>query len=271
MGEEQVLGVTKLVNWLLAKPTLALFALLHVHPASTEYPIPNFFAMEMIVFAFSIIFFLWLRARMSVDSPGATQQCMEFFLTNPMGVGVKDLLEDIIGHGSERHIAIIGSIAMFVLLSNFASLIPGFMSPTAEKTVPLACAVVVFLYYHWQGLAHHGLLGYGKTFMGPVKAISPGMVLVETVSHLGRLLSLTVRLWANMLVGELLYLLFLGISISLVVFVGKHNFLGYGLGFLPVGIPLAFIVLHAFESILQAFIFTILPIVYLAFAVAEEH
>lgn len=271
MGEEQVLAVTKLVNWLFAKPVLALFAALHLRPANSQYPVPNFFAMELVVFLFAIIFFLWLRVRMSVERPGTTQQCMEFFLTNPMGVGVKDLLDDIIGHGSEKYLAIIGSIAMFVLLSNFASLVPGFMSPTAEKTVPLACAVVVFLYYHWQGLMHHGPIGYGKTFLGPVKAISPGMVLVETVSHLGRLLSLTVRLWANMLVGELLYLLFLGITITLVLFVGKHNVLGYGLGFLPVGIPLIFIVLHAFESILQAFIFTILPIVYLAFAVAEEH
>ncbi|MGH9709910.1 MAG: hypothetical protein ACRD37_05150, partial [Candidatus Acidiferrales bacterium] len=99
MGEEKVLGVTKLVNWLLAKPTLALFGLLHLPPADPQYPIPNFFAMEFIVFLFAIVFFLWLRARMSVERPGATQQCMEFFLSNPMGVGVKDLLDDIIGHG----------------------------------------------------------------------------------------------------------------------------------------------------------------------------
>src|SRR5487761_149698 len=143
MGEEQVLGVTKLVNWLLAKPALALFGLLHLQPASVQYPIPNFFAMELVVFLFAIIFFLWLRARMSVERPGATQQCVEFFLSNPMGVGVKDLLDDIIGHGSGKHLAIIGSIAMFVLISNFAGLVPGFMSPTAEKTVPLACAAVV--------------------------------------------------------------------------------------------------------------------------------
>jgi len=271
MGEEQVLGITKLVNWLLAKPALALFGLLHMQPASVQYPIPNFFAMELVVFLFAIIFFLWLRARMSVERPGATQQCMEFFLSNPMGVGVKDLLDDIIGPGSEKHLAIIGSIAMFVLISNFAGLVPGFMSPTAEKTVPLACAAVVFLYYHWQGLSHLGPIGYAKTFMGPVKGISPAMVIVEAVSHLGRLLSLTVRLWANMMVGEMLYMLFLGITIVLVVFVGKHSVLGYGLGFLPVGIPMLFIILHAFESILQAFIFTILPIVYLSFAVAEEH
>ncbi|MGC1583695.1 MAG: FoF1 ATP synthase subunit a [Candidatus Acidiferrales bacterium] len=271
MGEEHVLGVTKLINWLLAKPALALFSLLHIHPENAQYPIPNFFAMELVVFLFSIVFFLWLRARLSVDQPGDTQQCMEFFLTNPMGVGVKDLLDDIVGHGSGRHLAVVGSIAMFVLLGNLAGIIPGFMSPTAEKTVPLACAVIVFLYYNWQGLAHHGPLGYGKTFMGPVKWMAPLMVIVEFVSHLGRLLSLTVRLWANMLVGEMLYLLFLGLTLGMVDFLGKKSVLGYGLGFLPVGIPLIFIVLHIFEAILQAFIFAILPIVYLSFAVAEEH
>ncbi|MGB6524153.1 MAG: hypothetical protein WBE87_04475, partial [Candidatus Acidiferrales bacterium] len=66
MGEEHVLGVTKLVNWLLAKPALALLGLLHVHVANAQYPIPNFFAMELVVFLFSIVFFLWLRARLSV-------------------------------------------------------------------------------------------------------------------------------------------------------------------------------------------------------------
>ncbi|MFZ3363685.1 MAG: hypothetical protein WA153_09600, partial [Candidatus Acidiferrales bacterium] len=101
MGEERVLPVTKLVNFLFAKPALALFALLHLQPADAQYPIPNFFAMELVVFLFAIVFFLWLRARMSVEIPGATQQCMEFFLSNPMGVGVKDLLDDIVGHGSE--------------------------------------------------------------------------------------------------------------------------------------------------------------------------
>ncbi len=57
MGEEQVLGVTKLVNWLLAKPALAIFGLLHLQPANPQYPIPNFFAMELVVFLFAIVFF----------------------------------------------------------------------------------------------------------------------------------------------------------------------------------------------------------------------
>ncbi|MFZ0924248.1 MAG: FoF1 ATP synthase subunit a [Candidatus Acidiferrales bacterium] len=279
MGEEHVLAVTRLVNWLFAKPALALFTLLHLQPANPEYPIPNFFAMELVVFLFAIVFFLWLIARMSVESPGATQQCMEFFLSNPMGVGVKDLLDDIVGHGSEGYLPIVGSIGLFILFCNLAGVIPGSMAPTAEKTVPLACAVVVFLYYHGQGFRHHGAM-YVNTFMGPkdlgfpgiVTAIFKGlMLIIETISHFARLLSLTVRLWANMFVGELVYIVFVGLTVTLTLFAGHRNPVGYITGILPVGFPLILIVLHVFESVLQAFIFTILPIIYLAFAVAEEH
>ncbi|MGB6874497.1 MAG: FoF1 ATP synthase subunit a [Candidatus Acidiferrales bacterium] len=280
MGEEHVLAVTRLVNWLFAKPALALFGLLHLQPENAQYPIPNFFAMELVVFLFAIVFFLWLRARMSVERPGATQQCMEFFLSNPMGVGVKDLLDDIVGHGSEKHLAIVGSIGLFILLCNLAGVVPGSMAPTAEKTVPLGCAVVVFLYYHWQGLRQHGVGSYVSTFMGPkdlgfhwsAGLIFKGLMLViETISHFARLLSLTVRLWANMFVGELVYLVFVGLTVALTLFAGHLNKVGYIAGVLPVGFPLLLIVLHVFESILQAFIFTILPIIYLAFAVSEEH
>jgi F-type H+-transporting ATPase subunit a len=280
MGEEHVLGVTKLVNWLLAKPVLALFALLHLQPASSEYPIANFFAMELVVFLFAIVFFLWLRARMSVERPGATQQCMEFFLSNPMGVGVKDLLDDIVGHGSEEHLAMVGSIGLFILFCNLAGIVPGFMAPTAEKTVPLGCAVIVFLYYHWQGVRHHGVATYAGTLAGPKDLgfakiptlIFKGLMLViESISHLARMLSLTVRLWANMMVGELVYLVFIGLTLALTLFAGHLNKAGYVVGVLPVGFPLILLSLHVFESILQAFIFTILPIIYLSFAVSEEH
>ncbi|HVB55440.1 MAG TPA: FoF1 ATP synthase subunit a [Candidatus Acidoferrales bacterium] len=271
MGQEQVLGVTKIVNALLGKAAAGLFALLHIRPANPRYPIPNFFAMELVVFLFAIVFFLWLKARISADRPGATQQCMEMFLTNSMGVGVKDLLDDIAGHGTERHIPLMGAIGMFILLSNLAALVPGFMSPTAEVTVPLGCAVVVFLYYNWFGFGKHGALGYAKTLMGPVIFIAPIMVVVETFSHFARMLSLTVRLWANMMVSELIYVSFLGLSITFFSFLGHLNPAGYLSVVVPVGVPLALSLFHIFEAVLQAFIFTILAIVYLGLATAEEH
>ena len=69
---------------------------------------------------------------------------MEMLLTNPMGVGVRDLLEDNVGHDARDIVPMIGSIGLFVLMCNLISLVPGFASPTAEKSVPLGCAIVVF-------------------------------------------------------------------------------------------------------------------------------
>jgi F-type H+-transporting ATPase subunit a len=269
--EEQILWITKLVNTLLGKPALALLSALHITPQNTEYPIPNYLAMEFVVFAIAIVFFLWLRARLSVEKPGGTQQCMEMLLHNDMSLGVADLLENNVGHGSARYLPMIGSIGLFVLMSNLISLVPGFASPTASVSVPLGCAIVVFVYYHWEGLRKHGPLKYGKHFMGPNIFLSPLMVIVETFSHLARLLSLTVRLWVNMMVSEMLYVIFLGLTLALLFFTSQSNALGNLLAPLPLLAPVVFIILHIFVAFVQAFVFTILPVIYLAGAVAGGH
>src|ERR1700747_2066688 len=97
--EESILGITKLVNALFGKPALALLGALHIRPGNPEYPIPNHIAMEFLVFALAVVFFLWLRARLSVENPGGTQQVMETLLHNPMSLGVSDLLEKKVGQG----------------------------------------------------------------------------------------------------------------------------------------------------------------------------
>jgi F-type H+-transporting ATPase subunit a len=269
--EEQVLGVTKAVNALLGKPALALLTVLHIKPDRPEYPITNSFSMEILVVLLAVLFFLWLKARISVDRPGATQQVMEFVITNPMGVGVKDLVNDMVGHDSDQHVALFGTIGIFILFSNLISLIPGFASPTATATVPLGCAIIVFLNYNRLGIGHHGPGGYAKTLMGPVPAISPLMVLVETISHFARLLSLTVRLWANMMVSELIYVSFLGLTLGLFAYLGHLNKIGYASAVAPVAIPLLMALLHVFVAVLQAFVFVMLSILYLGLAVSEEH
>ena len=228
-------------------------------------------AMEVVVFLVAVVFFMWLKGRLSVDNPGAAQQCMEALLTNSMGVGVRDLLEDIAGHGTMKYLPMMGSIGMFVLMSNLISLVPGFSSPTAQNSVPLGCAVVVFLYYNWCGIVRHGPLGYGKHFLGPVWWLAWLMLPVEIISNLARLLSLTARLWVNMLVSELLYATFLGLTLAMFLFAGKLNALGYALAPIPLLVPCIFIVLHLFVGFLQALIFTLLPIIYVGGAVAEEH
>ncbi len=260
--EEQVLWVTKVVNALLGKPALVLLSALHVTPDNPAHPIPNHIAMELLVFVVSVIFFLWLRARLSVDNPGATQQCMEALLHNSMNLGVSDLLENSVGHGAERYMPMIGSIGLFVLICNLVSLVPGLASPTATVSVPLGCAIIVFIYYNWMGIRHHGPGHYVMQFI---------KMPIEIISHAARLLSLTVRLWVNMMVSELLYAIFLGLTLGLFLFAGKASVIGYILAPVPLLAPVIFIVLHIFVAFVQAFVFTILPVIYLAGAVGEGH
>ncbi len=277
--EHHRLWITELLNRLFGKPVAALLNAIGIHPHDPQNPIPNQVAMELVVFLVAVVFVLWLKRRLSVDRPVAAQQCMEFVLSNPMGVGIKDLLNDNVGHGSEKYLPMIGSIGLFVLLCNLISLVPGFESPTAVSSVPFACAIVVFLYYNYCGVRHHGALAYAKHFTGPdmgmlfpisfVMAVM--MVVIETVSHLARLLSLTVRLWVNMLVSEMLYVLFLGLTLSLALFVQKSSVLGYPLYAVPLIVPIAFIALHILVGVLQAIVFTLLPSIYLGGAVGEEH
>ncbi len=269
--EEQLLWITRQVNHLLGGPALALLDWLHIQPESREYPIPNHVAMELVVLLISVVFFLWLKGRISVDRPGGTQQCMEMLLTNPMGVGAQDLLKGIVGHHAERYLPMIGTIGIFILFSNLISLVPQFHSPTAQVSVPLGCAVVVFFYYNWCGFREHGPLGYGKHFLGPVWYLAWLMLPIELLSHLARLLSLTVRLWVNMLVSELLYTIFLGLTVALYVFASGVNILFRATGVIPLLVPIIFMGLHVFVAVLQAFVFTLLPVVYVGGAVAEEH
>jgi F-type H+-transporting ATPase subunit a len=275
MGEEQVLGVTKVVNAILGKPALALLTLLHIKPESAEFPITNSFSMELLVVLIMVLFFLWLRPRIRADRPGATQQAFEFVITNPMGIGVKDLVDDIVGHGEERHIPVVATIGLFILFANMISLIPGIASPTATITVTLGLATMVFLYYNAIGVGKHGGLHYAKTLLGPMPKLFPIniiMLIVETVSHFARVLSLSVRLWANMMVSELLYVSFLALSLGVFEFATvRWNAAGYITGAVPVGIPIILALLHVFVAFLQAFIFSILAIVYLGLASAEEH
>ena len=136
--------------------------------------------------------------------------------------------------------------------------------------MPLGCAVIVFVYYNFAGIAKKGLGGHGKHFLGPIPAMAPLMLPIELFSHSFRLLSLTVRLWVNMLVSEMLYVIFLGMMLTIYVALAKLSVLGQVAAIFPLFIPLVFILLHIAVALLQAFVFTILPIIYVAGSV-EEH
>jgi len=269
--EVQRLWITEVLNRVFGSAVLSLLDVLHLSPENRQFPIPNHVAMEIVVLVLSAIFFLWFRRRISVERPGATQQCLEMLLVNPMGVGARDLLEEMVGHHFERYLPMIGTIGIFVLFCNLISLVPGFSSPTAEVSVPFGCALTVFLYYNFCGIRQKGLLGYGRHFLGPVLPLSPIMLPIEIVSNCARMLSLTVRLWVNMLVSELLYSIFLGLMLTLFVVAKNASAFLYILVVVPLLGPLIFIALHIFVAFLQAFVFTLLPVIYVSGAVSEEH
>ncbi|MFZ0736051.1 MAG: F0F1 ATP synthase subunit A [Candidatus Acidiferrales bacterium] len=247
-------------------------AMVGIHLADPAHPIKMHVAMTIVVILVGMILVLLLRPHISVERPGTAQQLAEVLITNPMGFGIRDLLEESVGHDAARFVPMVGSIGIFILLANLISVIPAFESPTGEKSVPLACAILVFGYYNFQGLRHHGPIGYAKHFSGPVWWIAPLIFPVEIISNSARLLSLTVRLWANIFASELLYLTFVALLTAPVIHLsGSHPVFAYMLGIFPATIPVIFVALHIFVAVVQAFVFTILPAIYIGLATADAH
>jgi F-type H+-transporting ATPase subunit a len=239
------LWFTAILNHLFSAPVTAMLRVLHIEPKFPTAPIPNSFSMEVLVFIFLIVVFLMVRSRLSVDSPGALQHAVE---------GVEGFIQgqsnEIIGHHSEGYTAFLAALGFFILFCNLIGVIPGFESPTAVPIVPLGCALCAFIYYQAQGFKHAGI-GYLKHFAGPMPALAPLMIPIEIISHLARVLSLTIRLFANMFAGDMVTLVFFSL--------------------VPIGLPIVFLGLHIGVSLLQAYIFVLLTTVYLQGAVSEEH
>ena len=276
---EQVTWLARFVNHHFGQWALALLSALHVQPTNPELPIPEQVVMALVVVVVGTILALLLRSRLSVEKPGAMQQVAEMLLTNPLGFGIKDLLEENVLHGASKFIPFVGSISIFVLLSNLMGAFPSsfLKAPTGVVTVPLACAILTLIYFNWQGIRHHGVGRYVLTFAGSPKDAGAWVLAillfpVEIVSTTARVLSLTVRLWANMFASDLIYLIFLGLLAGGASFGwSKSPILGVVLAIFPAIIPVAFIGLHIFVSAIQAYVFTVLPSVYLGLAVSEEH
>jgi F-type H+-transporting ATPase subunit a len=236
---------TRILNAHFAAPVDALLRAVHVTPASPDRPITNAFAMELLVFFVLLAYFIAVRATLSIERPAPVQH-----LAEAVHGFVSDQSESIIGHGFERFLSFLTVLGMFILLCNLLGLVPGLESPTADVVVPLGCAILTFVYYHYQGIRVNGF-GYIKQFLGPVWWMSWLLLPVEVISHLARVLSLTVRLYANMFAGDLVTLAFFSL--------------------IPVGIPLIFIFLHLGVAVVQAYVFILLAMSYLSLAVAEEH
>ena len=248
------LTFTKLLNHLLGPLVTAVLEALHIHPKHPTHPITNPAAMEILVVLLLTILFVAVRMRLSVERPGGLQHTME-------GIHgfIENLADEIIGHHSSKFVPYLTILGLFILSCNLIGLVPGLESPTAVPAVPLGCAVLTWFYYHFAGLRENGPIGYLTHFIGPQEGIpwwARIIVIIllppiELFSHLARVLSLTVRLFANMFAGEMVTLVFFSL--------------------IPLGLPIIFEGLHIGVSFIQTYIFVLLASVYLGEAVAHEH
>ncbi len=161
---------------------------------------------------------------------------------------ILDFMVDIMGPKAKRFIPLIGTLFVYILASNLIGLIPGFASPTTNLNTNAACAVIVFAATHYYGIKENGLV-YLKHFMGPIWWLAALMIPLELVGHLVRPVSLSLRLFGNMN--------------------GDHMVLQIFSDLVPFGVPVIFIVLGIFVSVIQALVFTLLSILYISGA--TEH
>jgi F-type H+-transporting ATPase subunit a len=240
------LWITALFNKYLAGVANTLLSLAHVHAENPERPWANFVTMQFLVVFVFIGVFAYLRPQLSADRPGRIQHIFEVVYGF-----LREQADDVVGHDGKKYLHFFGTIFLFILFSNLIGLIPSLESPTMFTPVPLGCALAVFLYYNIVGLRAVGAWGYAKHFAGPIWWLAPLMIPIEFFSHLGRLLSLTVRLYANMFAGEQVTLVFMSL--------------------IPLGVPAVFMGLHVFVSFLQAFVFILLTMSYVSGAVSHDH
>ena len=238
-------ALNRFLNGLFAGPIDALLLHLGIHPSQPRAPITNALTLELVVFCVLLLLFLLIRASLKVEKPGGLQLAAESIYEFVDAQG-----ESIIGHGYARHMPFAASILLFVLFCNMIGLLPGIDTPTASPVVPLGIALLTFVYYNVNGLIANGPVGYFKHFLGPIWWMAPFMLPLEIISHLARILSLTVRLYANMFASDLLTMVFFSL--------------------IPIGIPIIFLGLHFAVAIIQAYVFMLLMMIYVSEAVTHQ-
>lgn len=249
------LALTNFLNHTFGAPLAGLLEKIGFHAAvngqtsplsfDPAAPFTDTFTLELGVTLLLLAFFLIVRSTLDVEKPGVFQNTAEWI--NEFVGGQAD---QIIGHGYERYQPFVTTILLFVVMCNLVGLIPGFETPTGNPKVPLGIALLTFLYYNYHGLRVQGPVNYTKHFLGPIWWISWLMFPIEIISHLARIMSLTIRLFANMFASDLLTLVFFSL--------------------VPVGIPIIFLGLHFGVALIQGYVFMLLAMIYLTIAVSHE-
>ncbi|MBT3234738.1 MAG: F0F1 ATP synthase subunit A [Bdellovibrionales bacterium] len=144
----------------------------------------------------------------------------------------------------------IATIFLFILCSNLLGLIPGFLPPTEHLSTTLALGIFSFVYYNIKGCKVQGTWNYIKHFCGPLWYMAILVFPIEIVSNLVRPISLALRLRGNMM--------------------GDHLVLGTFTDLVPLLVPVIFYVLGLLVCVIQAYVFTMLSMVYISLAVSHQ-
>ena len=197
--------------------------------------------------AMAILIGLALVARFSLKktAPTGVQNLLETVVS-----ALSNSIEELIGPEGKHYLSLIGTLFLFILVCNLQGLFPGFDSPTANINTTLALALVAFSATHYIGLKRHGI-GYIKHFMGPMWGLAVLMLPIEIISHLARIMSLTFRLFGNM--------------------VAKHKLLLVLALLMPFGAPIPILGLGLLVSFVQAYVFTLLTMLYLSGSIEQAH
>jgi F-type H+-transporting ATPase subunit a len=239
------LWFTRLLNDYLPGPANAVLGIVGWQAHNPQRPWVNYISMEILAALILVVVFAVLRGSLSMDKPGKLQHMMEAIWEFLNGEA-----DQMVGHGSGKYVGLFATLFLFVLVGNLMGAIPTLESPTMYPSVTLGCAMIAFFYYNIVGISAVGIGKYLAHFAGPNLFMAPLMIPIEIVSHLARPLSLTIRLYANMLAGEQVTLVFLGLTYLVV--------------------PAMFMGLHVFVGFLQAYVFAALTMIYVGGAVAHE-
>ncbi len=165
--------------------------------------------------------------------------------------GLEEFMVDITGEEGRAFFPYIATVFLFIMFCNLIGLLPGFFSPTANINTTLSLALCTFAYTHYLGVKYHGAK-YVKHFLGPIPALAPLFFPIEIIGHLARVLSLTLRLFGNIMGEDLVLTILLFLA-----------------GMFLAPLPMMF--LAVFTSVVQAFVFTLLSMMYFAGSMEHAH
>jgi F-type H+-transporting ATPase subunit a len=215
-------------------------------------PGPAHFAHQNphVLYAWLVMLFLVVCGALGAKGisliPGKAQNFFEVVIS-----GIEDFMVDIAGEESRWLLPLVATIFIFIFVGNLAGMVPTCFPPTANINTTLGCALVVFFFTHYIGLKYHGA-AYIKHFLGPVWWMIPIIFPIEVIGHLARVLSLTFRLFGNMMGHEL---------VLTILFLLAGAFFA----------PLPIMALGVFVALVQAFVFFLLSVMYFQGSMEHAH